>query len=160
MPLEDLPPVDEHAVVVGARPQAVWEAVLRALRDTFATAPARTVARLLRCDPASTTGWDHPAAGSTVPGFRVLTAEPPGLLVVAGRHRFSRYGIVVRIDPAEGGTRCRAETRAAFPGVPGALYRAAVVGTGGHVVTVRRLLRRIARTAEQTDRSPRRPAPS
>ncbi len=86
--------------------------------------------------------------GSSVPGFRVVVAEPPSLLAVAGRHRFSRYGIVVRIEPAAGGARCRAETRAAFPGPHGALYRLAVVGTGGHVVAVRRLLRRAARLAE------------
>jgi hypothetical protein len=86
--------------------------------------------------------------GSTIPGFRIVTAEPPRLLVVAGRHRFSRYGIVFRIEPTGRGSRCSAESRAAFPGPLGAAYGLAVVGSGGHVVAVRRLLRSVARAAE------------
>ena len=86
--------------------------------------------------------------GSTVPGFRVVTAEPPRLVVVAGRHRFSRYGIVFRVEPAAAGCRVRAETRAVFPGPHGALYRLAVIGSRGHVLVTRRLLGQVARRAE------------
>jgi hypothetical protein len=150
VPLDQLPPVDEHGVVVAAEPGATWDAVLRTLRSRFAAPASRAAARLLGCDPSSVSGWDRPEVGSTVPGFRVVTAEPPGLLVVAGRHRFSRYGIVFRLEPADGGTRVRAETRAAFPGPHGALYRLAVVGSGGHVLAVRRILRAVARTAART----------
>ena len=148
MPLEQLPYLDEQAVVVAAPPEAVWTAVLRTLAAGFGAPPARQAARLLGCDPPSTSGWDRPGVGSTVPGFRVVTAQPPELLVVAGCHRFSRYGIVVRIEPATGGTRVRAESRAAFPGPHGALYRLGVVSSGGHVLAVRRLLRQVRRTAE------------
>ena len=149
MPLEDLPHVDEHTVDVAAPPEAVWEAVLAVLRGAFGRPAARPIAAALGCEPGRTTAWDRPAVGSTVPGFRVVAAEPPGLLVVSGRHRFSRYGIVWRIEPSGAGSRVRAETRAVFPGPHGALYRLAVIGTGGHVVVTRRLLTRIARAAEE-----------
>ena len=149
MPLEDLSHVDEHVVDVAAPPAVAWAALLGVLRGTFGSAGARAVAVALGCEPSTTSGWDRPDVGSTVPGFRVLTAEPPKLLVVAGRHRFSRYGIVVRLDPTAAGCRVRAETRAVFPGPHGALYRLAVIGTGAHVVVTRRMLRSAARAAEQ-----------
>ena len=149
VPLRHLPRIDEHARTVAAPPAVVWDAVLSALHATFATPAPAVVARVLGCEPSSTAGWDRPGVGSTVPGFRVVTAEEPRLLVVAGRHRFSRYGIVVRLEPVEGGTRVRLESRAEFPGVHGRLYRTAVVGSGGHVVAVRRLLSGIRRAAGQ-----------
>jgi len=149
--LEDLPYVDEHEVVVAAAPGTVWTALLRTLASAFGDPPAQLAARTLGCRPAATAGWDRPGVGSTVTGFRVETAEPPALLVVAGRHRFSRYGIVLRLQEMPEGTRLRAETRAAFPGPHGALYRLAVVGSGGHVLAVRRLLRQVARSAEAAE---------
>lgn len=148
MPLEDLPHVDEHAVDVAAPPETAWASVLRVLPGAFGRPPAPRVAAVLGCDPRTTTAWDRPDVGSTVPGFRVVAAEPPGLLVIGGRHRFSRYGIVWRIEPTATGSRVRAETRAVFPGPHGALYRLAVIGTGGHVVATRRLLAQVARRAE------------
>jgi hypothetical protein len=42
----------------------------------------------------------------------------------------------------------RAETRAAFPGLQGRAYRALVIGTRGHVLAVRRLLRAVKARAE------------
>jgi hypothetical protein len=149
VPLDDLPLIDEHAVTVAAPPGAVWDAVFEALGGAFSAAPARWAAAALGCVPAAASGWDRQAVGSSVPGFAVVTAERPHLLVVAGRHRFSRYGIVVRIEPDAAGALCRAESRAAFPGLHGALYRQAVVGTGGHVLGVRRLLAGVRRAAER-----------
>jgi hypothetical protein len=70
--------------------------------------------------------------------------------VLRGRHRFSEYAIVVRIDTTGTGSRCRLESRGAFPGPLGAAYRLLVVGTRGHVVPVRSLLGSIRRRAEQT----------
>jgi hypothetical protein len=149
VPLADLPRIDEHAVTVAAPPDAVWDAVFAALGAAFAGPAARAGAALLGCRPAAASGWERQAVGSAVPGFAVVTAERPHLLVVAGRHRFSRYGIVVRIEPDPAGAVCRAESRAAFPGLHGALYRQAVVGTGGHVLAVRRLLAGIRQAAER-----------
>jgi hypothetical protein len=60
--------------------------------------------------------------------------------VLRGRHRFSDYSLTFVVD----GERVRALTHAAFPGVLGRLYRAAVIGSGGHRIVVKRLLRKIA----------------
>src|SRR4051794_2396917 len=147
MPREELPRIDEHSVTVAASPDAAWDAAVESIRRSFAGAPTPPVARVLGCDPAVATG-EWPAVGAAVPGFRVATAERPHLLVVEGRHRFSRYGIVVRIEPAGGGARVTAESRAAFSGLHGRAYRLAVVGSGGHALAVGRLLRHVARSAE------------
>ena len=149
MQLGDLPHVDEHAVDVTAPPAAAHAALLTVLRGAFGTTAARAVAVALGCEPSATSGWDDPDVGSTVPGFRITEARPPGLLVVAGRHRFSRYGIVFRIDSTGSGCRLRAETRAVFPGPQGALYRLAVIGSGAHAVVTSRMLRSAARVAER-----------
>ena len=148
-PLGNLPHVDEHAVDVAAPPEAAWAALLAVLRGSFGRPAARWIAGALGCDPRTTTAWERPDIGSTIPGLRVVAAVPPRLLVVAGRHRFSRYGIVWRIEPQGAGTRVRAETRAAFPGPHGALYRLAVISTRGHVVVTRRLLAQVARQAQR-----------
>lgn len=148
-PLQDLPHVDEHAVVVAAPPEAAWAAVLAVLRGGFGGPAARGIAAALGCRPRTTTAWDRPDVGSTIPGFRIVAAEPPRLLVVAGHHRFSRYGIVWQVEPTDAGSRIRAETRAVFPGPHGALYRLAVIGIGGHVAVTRRLLAQIARRAQE-----------
>ncbi|WP_369133423.1 hypothetical protein [Modestobacter sp. I12A-02662] len=146
-PLADLPRIDEHAVTVPGPPAAAWDAVLRTLAEAFGRPRAGRTAAVLGCEPATTRAWDRPAVGSSVPGFRIVSASPPDLLVVAGRHRFSRYGIVFRFEPAGEGTRCRAESRAEFPGTAGRLYRAGVIGTGGHALAVRSLLRHVRSAA-------------
>jgi hypothetical protein len=88
--------------------------------------------------------------GSTLPGFVVARAIPPVTLALEGEHRFSRYALIFRIDRlANGGSRLRAETRAEFPGTRGRLYRALVIGTRGHVLAVRRILRAVRRRAER-----------
>jgi hypothetical protein len=68
-------------------------------------------------------------------------------VVFAGRHRFSRYGIIFRIAPIAAGSTLSAESRAEFPGVAGRAYRAMVVGSGGHVIATRGLLRSIAKAS-------------
>lgn len=93
--------------------------------------------------------WEAISLGVFRRGFRVTRSSPPSRLVFAGRHPFSVYELDVRVEPAEGGSRLSAETRAAFPGPHGHLYRLLVVGSGGHRLVVRRMLRRIARRAER-----------
>ncbi|RFU20784.1 hypothetical protein [Geodermatophilus marinus] len=154
MPLEELPPVDEHSLVVGAPPPAVWTGVLEVLGSAFGTGTSPALARLLGCEPSATTAWGRAGVGSTVPGFRVVAARPPRLLVLAGRHRFARYAIVARVEPCGSGSRLGLETRAAFPGLRSAAYRLAVIGTGGHVLVTRRLLRQVARAAERAAAGP------
>ncbi|MDF3149261.1 hypothetical protein PBV88_50835, partial [Streptomyces sp. T21Q-yed] len=78
---------------------------------------------------------------SPIPGFHVVTAVPGKELALAGSHRFSTYALIFRLEEAGAGrTRLRAETRAAFPGPAGRLYRLLVIETRGHAVAVRRML--------------------
>jgi hypothetical protein len=83
-----------------------------------------------------------------VPGFRVVAVEPGRRLELRGRHRFAQYALTFILDD----TSLRAQTHAAFPGIVGRLYRAAVIGTGGHRVITKAILRRVAGAArQQTD---------
>jgi hypothetical protein len=150
VPLNDLSPIDEHCLTVATPPEVVWDATLESVGASFSAPWPRRLARLLRTDPALVSGWKRLAVGSTIPGFRIVAAHRPDLLVISGSHRFSRYGIVFRIEPSAEGARCHAESRANFPGLPGRLYRLAVVGTGGHAVVVHRMLLGIKRAAERS----------
>jgi hypothetical protein len=72
-------------------------------------------------------------------------------VVLAGRHRFSRYELTLLIESEAGGSRStlRAQTNAAFPGLHGRLYRLAVIGTRAHVVATRGILQTFKRRAER-----------
>ena len=130
--MERLPYIDEHAITVDAGRADTWSALLRVMcRD--------------------------PGDPSTVPtGFVLDEARPPARFALKGRHPFAVYRWVFELDPLvgtepAGRTRVRAATWAAFPGVHGKIYRALVIGTGGHRAAVRWTLKRIARAAEQAD---------
>ena len=78
-------------------------------------------------------------------------ATPPARLALAGRHWFAAYRLVFELtELPDGSTRLAAQTWAAFPGVKGRIYRALVIGSGGHRVVVRAMLKRIARSADKT----------
>jgi hypothetical protein len=82
--------------------------------------------------------------GATLPGLVVEQACPPSRLALSGRHPFSRHALVFELeDRGSDGTRVRALTWTAFPGVHGRCCRALGVGSGAHRTVVRRLLRRI-----------------
>jgi hypothetical protein len=153
----ELPFIDSHSLAVKAPPEQVWDETAQVTRrwvEQFlprsggATGPL--FARLLGCSEV-----DAPRPGPGVPeaivGFRVARAEWPSLIALEGEHRFSRYALIFEIGPAEG-SFCivKAETRAAFPGRAGRIYRSAVIGTGGHVFVVRRLLSSIKHQAERS----------
>jgi hypothetical protein len=147
IPIEGLPYVDEHAVGVHASERETWEALLATLPRRLDTPASRRVSALL--------GVEHPeprgeigTIGSTLPGFVCARAVAPTVLALLGEHRFSRYALIFRIERTIGGTRLRAETRAEFPGTKGRVYRALVIGTRGHVLAVRRMLRAVKRRAE------------
>jgi hypothetical protein len=147
-----LPEVDVHARPVTASPDRAWRALVAVLAGTFRDVPQPlAVARGL--EPRTRTDdWDHPRVGSTIPGFAVAEIEPPRMLTLRGGHRFSRYEFRFTLDdvgPAR--VALRAHTSAAFPGPLGRIYRALVIGTGGHAVAVRRLLAKVARRAERPD---------
>ena len=88
--------------------------------------------------------------GSTITGFRVTRAVAPDELVLEGEHRFSRYALIFHLEALpHDRCRLRAETRASFPGLRGRAYRALVIGTHGHLVAVKRLLRAVQVGAER-----------
>ena len=128
--MERLPYIDEHAITVDANRAETWSALLRVMcRDPH--------------DP------------STVPiGFVLDEARPSERFALKGRHPFAVYRWVFELDPEletapddTATTRVRALTWADFPGIHGKIYRALVIGTGGHRVAVRWTLKRIAATA-------------
>lgn len=145
-----LPHVDEHSTEISASPDAVWEALLRVVEGSLGSPSTGRVARLLGCADVSATGPRPLAAGSALPGFHVESAEQARELALAGSHRFSAYALIFRLDgTGDHHITLRAETRAIFPGFRGGVYRAAVIGTRGHVLVTRRLLDAVKRRAER-----------
>lgn len=133
--MEGLPYVDEHRTRVSATPERTWDAVVRLARGRLARPAPAAFTALWRLEPAS--------------GFAVAEEIAPRHLALRGRHRFSRYELAFDVDPAADGVTLRARTSATFPGIAGAAYRALVIGTGGHAILVRRMLKQIARSAER-----------
>jgi hypothetical protein len=144
MPVSDLPLVDEHATRVAAPAAAVWRALGTRLPG-FAGNEA--FARVLAAEPRRVSG-NALEVGATLAGFAVAQAVPGRLLRLAGRHRFSRYALVLELAERDGETVLTARTNAVFPGLAGGLYRRLVIGSGAHRVLVRRLLRDVRRRAE------------
>ena len=146
MDIAALPFVDEHATVVEAEADAVRRGIGDALDGAFTPGWAR----LVGCPDRTASGPRPLAVGSTVPGFRVAATDHHRELVLVGRHHFSTYALVFRIERAGAGrTRLSAETRAGFPGPFGRLYRLLVIGSGAHAVLTRRLLSSIRGHAER-----------
>ena len=139
--MEQLPYIDEHAISLGAPRDRVWAALAEVLHRE--TRGGDRLAHALGCEPAYGTPHFDGTVGQTIPGFRVVEAERCSRLALRGRHRFSRYQLTFLLEDG----RLRAQTHAAFPGVLGRLYRAAVIGTRGHRLVTRRLLRQVARRA-------------
>jgi hypothetical protein len=143
-----LPRIDEHRISVDVSADKAWPFVI-AVFERLTTRPAwRTLAMALRCKPDHATGSPD-TIGASVPGFRVMRCVAPTEWRLEGEHLFSLYSLTFRITPLDS-DHCRvsAETSAVFPGPHGAAYRALVIGTGGHVIGVRRILRRIKIEAE------------
>lgn len=129
--------VDEHSVTVPAGLEAA-HAAIRSCAGDLTTAPTgplgRAFTRLVETDPAA--------------GFAVAVDDPPHRLSLTGHHRFSRYELEFRVEPAAGGSTVTAVTFADFPGLRGACYRAVVIGTRVHVLAVRRMLADVRRRIE------------
>ncbi|MGH2983202.1 MAG: YybH family protein [Solirubrobacterales bacterium] len=148
VPVDSLPPVDEHGVEIAADADQVWEALAATLPKSLNTRRSAGLAKVLNCAFTEASG-EPTVIGSTVPGFIVSRSIRPSVLALLGQHRFSRYALVFRIDElGTGRSRLRAETRAEFPRAKGRVYRALVIGTGGHILVVRRILSAVRRRAE------------
>jgi len=121
---EELPRIDEHTTMIRVDdPGLVWSALGDVLGRSRVPGLGRSRipttgygARLLRVHPGTRSG-DPLLAGSTLPGFTVIRAEPGKELALAGHHRFSSYALIFRLVADEHCTTLSAETRAAFPGV-------------------------------------------
>jgi hypothetical protein len=127
------PYLDEHAIAIEASPAQVWQALDRFAAALLGRAARSPLTWLLGAEPRA--------------GFEVTERRAGEMLALAGRHRFARYELVFGIARAAQGTRLTATSYAEFPGVRGRAYRAVVVGTGGHVLATRGMLRRIRRAA-------------
>jgi hypothetical protein len=145
-----LPFLDEHGVEIAAPPEVVWESLCRVAEGSFSSPFATRFARLVGCESTAASGPRPLAEGSAFPGFVVARAEPGSQLALPGRHRYSEYALVFHLSADGVGTRLRAETRARFPGTTGRFYRAAVIGTRGHVLVTMRLLAAVKRRAERS----------
>lgn len=144
--MPELPFLDEHRVPTPAPAAAVWKSLSDALA---ARRPGAGVfARLVGAEPARASG-NPPEEGSALPGFEVAETVPSRRIRLTGRHYFSRYSLVFVLEPHDGGTTLSALSYGEFPGLPGRVYRALVIGTGAHALLVPRLLRGICRRAER-----------
>jgi len=143
---EGLPFVDEHQVLIDASAEDVWEALARQLPGFTAEG---AFLRVLGVEPRQAAGRLI-EEGAALPGFAVTEAVPGRLVRLAGRHRFSRYSLVLGMRTRPGGTLLSARTYAEFPGLPGRVYRGLVIGSGAHRVLVARMLRDVRRRAEHS----------
>lgn len=151
----ELPYLDQHEIVIVAGVDAVWTALLDTVGPTFSRTPMTVFARAVGCADREASGPRPLTEGSTIPGFHVVTVVPGVELLLEGSHRFSRYAMMFRLEQVDPGrSRLRVESRADFPGTRGRIYRLLVVGSGGHVVSVRRMLSSIARRTESCRRRP------
>lgn len=146
--IAELSYVDEHTIEVDALPQKVWSALWKTMSRSSGS--SSLAARALGCDQTRADPGGPPVVGAAIIGFRVATALPPAELALEGRHRFSRYALVFRIEElGDGASRLRAETRADFPGIAGRAYRMLVIGSKGHVLALRRLMGGVKQRAER-----------
>ncbi len=144
-----MPYIDEHARRSGATRESTWAALIANLGGLGRAVPAALAGPWGLQPPRAKGDWSaSPQAGDCLPGFVVERSRPPVELALRGRHRFSRYALVFELDET-GGTGCtlRARSYGEFPGLKGRAYRALVIGSGGHRVMVRRMLRDIAERA-------------
>jgi hypothetical protein len=143
----DPPFIDEYQVLVAASAHAVWRALVARLTGSRRLG-TDAFAFLVGAEPRRASNGPI-AEGSTLPGFAVAAAEPGHRLRLTGRHRFSKYALVLNLDASPDGTVLSARTYAEFPGLRGTVYRRLVIGSGAHRVLVKRLLRDIGRRAER-----------
>ncbi len=130
----ELPFVDEHARSVAATPERTW-AALHDYVERLTTSSHGVLFRVLGTVPRS--------------GFEVVESAPPHEIVLAGRHRFSTYRLVFRVDTEGDASRMRALTYAVFPGPHGWAYRTLLMLSTGHARATRGMLRTVAKRAER-----------
>lgn len=144
----DLPFIDEFDTMVEAPAGQVFLSTAKTIGGSFEGPGARLFARLLGCVPRGTSYGVPPIEGQEANGFRVMKVVEPLELVLEGQHRFATYRLSFLVEElGPGRARLRARTDAVFPGFKGAMYRALVIGSGGHTFVVKRMLAVIGRHA-------------
>lgn len=143
-----LPFIDRHSLEVSAPPEAVWRALLELIDRPPAGGISAVFVWMLGCQDSRPSGPRPLALGSTLVGFHIDQFEPDHLLVLAGRHRFSRYQLTFELQPVgEGRARLTAFTHAVFPGLLGGFYRLLVISSRIHLLVTRFVLGSIGRRA-------------
>ena len=149
IPIESLPFVDEHFIDIAATTEEVWDALLATMKEFAAGSKSGAFPRALGCAQTEKEG-EIGRIGSTIPGFVVTRSIRPVVLALMGQHRFSRYALIFRIvEKPSGLVLLSAQTRAEFPGAKGKAYRGLVIGTRGHVLATRSIMRSVRRRAER-----------
>lgn len=144
-PTIEPPFIDEHARLIEASAEEVWRALTAHLAASDKL-PVRAYVGFVGADSRRAVG-EFPRLGATLPGFAVTAVEPLHALTLSGEHRFSRYTLTFLLERRDAATLLRARSHAAFPGLHGRAYRAAVIGSRAHRVLMRAMLRSVARRA-------------
>lgn len=154
-PIESLPFVDEHWIEIAARPDEVWDALIRTVGGKTNSRAAPGISRALGCEDTEIEG-ETGAIGSTMPGFVVTRAVEPAVLALMGQHRFSKYALIFSIlEKPSGLILLSAQTRAEFPGAKGKAYKGLVIGSRGHVLVTTSVLRQVRKRAERAHARPK-----
>ena len=141
--------IDRLGIEVEADPDTTWSALVEVLVGSLESRASHLAVRVLGSDELVASGPRPLVSGSTLPGFRVVEAIEPRTLVLDGSHRFARNEMAFSLSGIGPDlTELAVVTRAEFPGPIGSIYRALVIGSGGHVVATRRLLKAVGREAE------------
>ena len=134
--MDPLPFVDEHSRAVRGGVEATFDAVLAVASGLARRRLPRTFVRAWDLRPRS--------------GFAIAEVTPAQRVVLRGAHRFSTYELEFLVEQTRPATVVRARTRAEFPGLWGTVYRSLVIGSRGHVLAVRQMLRDIDRRSAGT----------
>jgi hypothetical protein len=130
-----LPFIDEHGVHVRAPLAPTWNAITKLACRLAERPPPRAFAALWQLEPTT--------------GFAIASSSAPDHIALVGRHRFACYELAFELHAAGDGVEVCARTSADFPGIAGRVYRTLVIGSGGHRIAVRAMLRQVRRAAER-----------
>lgn len=156
VPIESLPFIDEHYIEIAAKPDEVWDALMRTVAHMAETRRGALGSKALGCEDTGIEGATG-EIGSRIPGFVVTRSVKPAVLALMGQHRFSQYALIFTVlEKPSGLMLLSAQTRAIFPGRKGRLYRGLVIGSHGHVIVTTSLLRQVRRRAERIHARPAR----